>query len=95
MSSSACVHMYKNCPSEYEYRIVAIGNMDKRDLCCMKCGHSIQVDKWDRWDTIVASWMDNGFHPDDWVDYNDACMLKPGRALSAVFSDMPVIMDDK
>lgn len=70
----ACVHQYNDCPSAEEYHIVAIADMYKRDLCCMKCGHQIQVDKWDRWNTIVTSWLDNGLHPRDWESYNGMCV---------------------
>jgi len=70
---AACVHQYNDCPSSYEPRIMAIGRVDDRDLCCMKCGQQLTVDRSQRWRKIVESWLDNGLHPQDWQDYQDTC----------------------
>lgn len=75
----SCVHQYHDDPDESGTRIVFIANIGRRYLCCMKCGFKISVDKSERWQTIVNSWLDNGLHPQDWSDYQDTCYFVRGR----------------
>lgn len=73
----SCEHLWGDCGGP-QYSIRPIAYMDKTDLCCKKCGHTIMVDKWDRWDTIVLSWRANGLmSPEIWEDVDDTCALKP------------------